>query len=71
LSIRLFNLLDNMKWNHLPVAGGLFDQHPRFVEEITYIFNERNAYQEAQRRKQEAEMKRNSGGSGARVAGRR
>lgn len=68
-SIRLFNLMDNMKWAHLPVAGGLFDQSPQFIEETRYIFQERNAYQAEQQRKQEAEQKRNSGSG--RVAGRR
>lgn len=56
-----------MKWNHLPVPGGIYDQHPRFVEEITYIFGERNAHQEREQKRKESESKR--GGSG--VAGGR
>jgi hypothetical protein len=28
-----------MKWNHLPVAGGLYDQHPQLLDEWQYIFS--------------------------------
>lgn len=59
-----------MKWNHLPVAGGLYDQHPRFIEEVQYIFRERAAYQERKRKEDERKQKLNKGGSRG-VAGRR
>lgn len=56
-----------MKWAHLPVAGGIFDQHPQWVEETRYIFNERNAFREQEQKKREAEMKgRNRGVAGGR-----
>jgi len=56
-----------MKWAHLPVAGGIFDQHPQWVEETRYIFNERNAYREKEAKAREAEMKgRNRGVAGSR-----
>lgn len=54
--------MDNMKWSHLPVAGGLFDQHPQFIEEVRYIFNERNAYREKKQSEREAEMSRKNRG---------
>jgi len=57
-----------MRWAHLPVAGGLLDQHPQFLEEIRYIFNERNAQREREAKAREAEMKRNNRGG---VAGSR
>jgi len=59
-----------MKWAHLPVAGGIYDQHPEFVEQIRFIFAERDKFREEEQKRREQEMKRNSGGSG-RVAGRR
>ncbi len=29
-----------MKWAHLPVAGGLYDQDPRLLEEFQVLFQE-------------------------------
>lgn len=58
-----------MKWSHLPVAGGLYDQHPAFLEEISFIFSERNKFQEKKRKEDERKAKQNGGGKG--VAGRR
>lgn len=43
-----------MKWNHLPVAGGIYDQHPRLLEEWRIIFSEKNKYE----RKEMAERER-------------
>lgn len=37
-SLRLFMLLDATHWSHLPVAGGWYDQHPDFVDEVVEIF---------------------------------
>ncbi len=34
-----------MKWAHLPVAGGIYDQDPRFIEAITLIMARRAEYQ--------------------------
>ena len=28
-----------MEWNHLPLAGGLYDQHPRLLDEWQVIFH--------------------------------
>lgn len=58
-----------MKWAHLPVAGGIYDQHPDFVEQISFIFSERDKAREEEHKKREQEMKNNRGGG--RVAGRR
>jgi hypothetical protein len=57
-----------MKWAHLPVAGGIYDQHPQFVDEIRFIFAERDKAREEDAKRREQEMKR---GGGGRVAGRR
>jgi len=59
-----------MQWNHLPLPGGLYDQHPKFIDQIRYIFREKAAYEEKQRKEDEAKRKRESGGRG-RVAGKR
>lgn len=42
-----------MKWSVLPVAGGLYDQHPRLLEEWSVIFEERQLAEERERKEQE------------------
>lgn len=47
-----------MDFAHLPVAGGIYDQHPQLIKEWSIIFNMKNAKDEAKHRqtlsKQEA-----------------
>lgn len=61
-----------MKWSHLPVAGGLYDQHPKLIVQFEYIFSARAKHEEKKRkedqRKRDAEARR---GGGGRTAGRR
>ena len=38
-SLRLYVLCKYMKWAHLPVAGGLYDQHPKLLDEWMMIIN--------------------------------
>lgn len=57
--------MEGMKWNHLPEGGGLYAQHPRLLEELSYIFSERSKEQEKQRKEQERKNK-----ASGRVAGR-
>lgn len=58
-AIRLFSLCDAMKWNHLPVMGGLYDQDPQLLDQFMYIFMCRNKEQE---RKQKAEERKAKSG---------
>lgn len=69
----MFVLCENMKWNHLPNAGGLYDQHPELLEKFLFIFQSRQEYQAEEEKRQEDERKRNSAKSsrGGGVAGRR
>lgn len=53
--IRLFALCDGMKWSHLPVAGGIYDQDPRLLDAFRYIFAERSKEQDKERRRSERE----------------
>lgn len=53
-----------MKWNHLPCAGGIYDQDPDLMDKFSIIFNMRNKHQADEQKKQQDEMKRNSGSSG-------
>lgn len=60
-----------MKWSHLPVAGGLYDQSPVLLEQWRYIFSERNKYQAEQDAKRDAESKAASRNKGGRSSPRR
>lgn len=40
-SLRLFAICDAMQWSHLPVAGALYDQHPKLLEDWMHIFSVR------------------------------
>lgn len=47
-----------MEWNHLPVAGGLYDQHPQLLDEWLYIFSRKAAHEKQEQDRRDAEMKR-------------
>lgn len=63
-------LTEAMKWNHLPVDGGLYAQHPKLLDRFYYILAERSKQEELDRQKKEAETGRRGRAPG-RVAGRR
>lgn len=46
------------QWNHLPVAGGLYDQHPRLLEEWDMIHQMKTQYEAAQQKREMAQHKR-------------
>lgn len=52
-SLRLFMICEAMNWAHLPVAGGLYDQHPQLMEEWEYIFIRRSEHDRAVAAKKE------------------
>ena len=70
-SLRLFGLCEAMKWNHLPVDGGLYAQHPDLLEDFGLIFQRRAAHEEKERKEQEAKQKKDMGGKGASSRGAR
>jgi hypothetical protein len=55
-----------MKWNHLPVAGGIYDQHPDLVDMFQIIFAARND----QARKEQEQQRSKQNQQRAKVAGR-
>lgn len=63
-SLRLWSILNAMKWNHLPVAGGLYDQHPAFIEDIEVIFQAQGNQRQKDQEKQQREMKNKKGRRG-------
>lgn len=46
-AIRLFIIAEAMEWNHLPVAGGIYDQDPRLFEAWLPIWQRRAAKERA------------------------
>jgi hypothetical protein len=56
-SIRLFSLSQAMKWSALPVAGGLYDQHPKLLDQWAYIFARQAEERDRERRANEAKQK--------------
>jgi hypothetical protein len=56
-----------MRWNHLPVAGGIYDQHPDLIRKFDIIFEARAKHEERERKKREHNEMR----GGRKVAGRR
>ena len=53
-SLRLYVLCKQMKWTHLPNGGGLYDQHPKLLDDWLVVMNV-DAESEAKR---QAEMER-------------
>lgn len=51
-------MCQSMKWAHLPVAGGLYDQDPQLLDEWEIIFRRVARKEEEERRKREAEARR-------------
>lgn len=51
-------MCEAMRWNHLPVAGGIGNQDPDLIAAFKVIFSVKSKYDAEQRRKQEAEAKR-------------
>lgn len=51
-----------MKWSHLPVQGGLYDQDPMLLDRWRYLFMKRAEYEnekrEADERKNRSQMGR-------------
>ena len=46
-----------MKWNHLPVPGGLYAQHPKFMDDMYFIFQRKAHYEAKQAEEQERKQK--------------
>lgn len=53
-----------MKWSHLPVAGGLYDQDPRLLDDWRYIFGERSKHEHEEREAEKAKQRNAATGAG-------
>jgi hypothetical protein len=52
----MFVLCEGMKWSHLPVAGGIYDQHPDLIDGFRIIFSIRNQHEAEEAEKRERNM---------------
>lgn len=68
-SLRLYVLCKGMRWTHLPVAGGLYDQHPKFLEDLTTVMSaESNAEKiKNQRQARQTKQPKTTGRGGSRM----
>lgn len=66
--LAMIALMDGMGWKHLPNAGGLYDQHPDFIEKVKYYMG-RKATIEKQKADKTSKMPRGRPGTG--MGGRR
>ena len=47
-----------MKWNHLPVAGGIYDQDPDLLNGFQILFNERHIAEKEEEAREKAKSNR-------------
>lgn len=45
------------KWSQLPVAGGLYDQHPQLIDEWEFIGYKKNEARKRESKRAEAKAK--------------
>lgn len=65
-SLRLFLWCAGTKWAHLPVAGGIYDQHPTLIDEWGVLFEIQAKHDKAEHEKQRQEMQRQQRQAGGR-----
>lgn len=51
-------LCEAMEWNHLPEAGGLYQQHPQLLDEWMTIFHMRADHDERDRKNKERQAQK-------------
>lgn len=59
-------LCEAMKWNHLPEAGGIYDQKPGLVDRFYYILAEKSKFESEEAKRQKAESQSKGAGKGGR-----
>ena len=63
-SLRLYIVCKSMKWTHLPVDGGIYDQHPKLMDEWMEIMEIDAAVQKREHEKMKKSSKGASGPQG-------
>lgn len=57
--LRLLAVADAMEFKHLPVMGGIYDQHPEFVEGMMGLLSERSKWEREKQKREEDKQKHN------------
>lgn len=57
-AITLFATASHMQWNHLPVAGGIYDQDPELLRRWRIIWGEQGEQERREAAKRKAEQQR-------------
>ena len=57
-SIRMYALCKGMSWAHLPVEGGIYDQHPKFMDDMLFLMNEDAKAEKRRHDESQRKMKR-------------
>ena len=71
-SLRLYTVCKMLKWNYLPNAGGLYEQHPKLLDDLLIVAQAEAKAEKRRQEKREREMARKQGSaSRGRRAGRR
>lgn len=70
-SLRLYAFAKALKFTHLPNAGGLYDQHPRLIDEWTTIIRVEGEVEYERQEKQRQDMAKQRKQSGSKGRGRR
>ena len=69
--MRLYIVCKNMKWTHLPNPGGLYNQHPKMLDDFMIIANAEATAEKARHAKQERERRAKQGKSAPKRGRRR
>lgn len=59
--MRLLAVADAMEFKHLPVNGGIYDQHPEFIEAVMMLLSERGKWEREKQKKEEDKQKQQTG----------
>lgn len=65
-SLRLYVFCKALKFTHLPVAGGIYDQHPKLIRDWLTIMSIEAQEEKKRQEKQERDMKAKKGSQGRR-----
>lgn len=57
--LQMLMVMEAMEWKHLPLAGGLYDQHPDFIVKMQQYMVTRAAYE---KKKQDQEDRKKGSG---------
>jgi hypothetical protein len=60
-SLRLYTICKALKFGALPLAGGIYDQHPDLIEQWSIIMEAEAAREKRDHDRRESESRRNRG----------